>query len=344
MRTKIELESSCNRRPHARALSVLFLLLAACEAPADGYQTIEVASSAQPLWSLENERYWPDGTVPTCYKNGGGFGSSHLTTYAAAARDIVAAELESIPNTRIDFTGWELCPSPLPDGMFRFVLNRGTAGQSSTGYQESDAHTFAGAERELGVSWDTFVLHELTHVLGFKHEYDRADSPIHVGPYPEYECLDGPRPEADADEERRLTVYDPDSIASQTYCVRASTGRLSDMDKLGLEIAYYDGDGTQSIGGGYGLRIAGGTVIRSNDKAMFDWRRRGAATGAFGGWPRWTFGNVSYLAYDYPTSEMTEGVLTPLRVEFEDFRGRSHLATGSVMANTGLHTALIMTL
>lgn len=343
MRTNTEAGTLGSSRARARMSSLLLVLLAGCAAPTDD-ESYDVASTAQPLWSVTNEQYWPDGVVPTCYKNGGGFGSSYLTTYAMAARDIVEAEMESLPNTAIDFTGWELCPSTLPDGMYRFVLNRGSGGgSSSTGYQETDAHTFASSEQDLGVRWDSYVLHELTHVLGFKHEFDRADAPIHVGPYPEYDCLPGPSPDADADNERRLTIYDPDSVANQTYCVRARTGHLSELDKLGLEIAYYDGDGTQGVRGRHSLTIAGGVVIRSTDEVVFDWRQRGAADGAFSGDPVWTVGGTTFAGLDYPSSRLTKGVLTTVRAEFEDFRGRSHLATGKVKLDTGLHTALVMT-
>jgi hypothetical protein len=257
-----------------------------------------------------------------------------------AAKAIVESEIESIPNAAIDFQGWTECPSGTPPyGTYRFVVNRADGGRSSRGYVPDDAHTFAGGNLE-SEAWDTFVLHEMTHVLGFSHEFDRPDSPVNVYALDGggFACEDAPSVNEDTGQPfvgRELTIYDPTSIASQTYCAASSTGHLSRLDKLGLEIAYYNGSGSHAVGAIDSFLIDNAVLLREDSTIAVDWTLQGATEEAFLNPVMW-----HVLGFDVSIALFLPGfippsVVTSLTADFDDFKGRHHTASGNVLVDDG---------
>lgn len=323
------------------------LALAACAAPTDAEEDAadrpyddDVAVVQQGLWRDDGDAFWPEHTtIPVCFKpkttdTDTPISDADYAPKKAAARVALEATFEHIPNVDIDFGGFAECPSTLPSGTYKFLIywepDHWGGGTSSVGFLASGTnHTYANGHTALGNSWDTLVTHEAAHVLGFSHEFSRPDG--------SGQCDTGIP--ATGDSGTLFTVNDLHSITSKTYCGEWIPG-LSDRDKLGLEIAYYDGNHIQRVGGQREILTGGGFLVRADDSIVTDWTRRGAAAGAFTGTPSWhTPSNRTGIGF--PASLLRTGVSTLVEGTFVDHFGRSHLATGNVTVNTGLHTAIV---
>lgn len=334
----------------ARVAQVAPLLaLVACMSEPTAYD-IELDRKASALSTRSSVTFWPNGEIPVCFSPGYAF---NVPTHAgfmeriAAAQAVIESEIETIPNTQINFIGWETCPNDvedMPDNMVRFVLNKKTGGgNSSIGYRSTgDNHAYLYTESyDMGAEWDTLVLHEMTHVLGFRHEYDRLDAPV--------DDCEPEDPEHPATDGKELTVYDHDSITNKTYCgsetmnsASSKLGRLTAMDKLGIEMAYYDGNGLQPVAAKHGLLVDDGVLTHDDDDIVTNWSKRGAAPDAFPDLVSWHIvGESPYVDIGFPADRLEPGVPTLLQGEFEDFLGRAHAAFGSVVVDNARYAALV---
>lgn len=367
------------RAAHQRIVAVLgatALVAAAsgCEVPVEGADG-SVASFEQALW-LSRENFWPNGSIPVC------FGAEHWTRIdgnlwpepvptgsalwlerTAHIRELLETEYEGIPNAAIDFHGWDACPEAevgtftgglritvREDGAFTWAFrhctpemyygdsdNNGSAGPciKNSGYTaQYEAHVSTSKDGYAwGFHYDGAMLHEVGHALSFPHEFDRSDAEP---------CGDEDPGTATG---RWLTVYDAGSVMNDTYC--NTSGKLTELDKLGLEIVYASKFTNHPVSGHVSFKLGDGVLLlRKDDAVVTGWTARGAVAGAYeNGTATWYRNGVSQgSSLEYDATRLPAGT-SQMRATYRDFRGRQHsTVTESFMVDEGLHTAILMTL
>ena len=333
--------------------------------------TEPVAGVTQALWStteLGAPDYWPDGRVQTCFWPGAGYTASHPDYVArtTAARTVIQRELNSIEDSSLMFVGWQNCPSSNPrPGWFRITLINSSAAQAGTspaGYNASGetVSTFYAGSYPLGAAWDTVVLHEIVHALGFDHELRRTDGNTiftSAGCVPGTNGVDGdPNNPWDG---IRFTQYDPMSIENGTYC--HWNGKLSALDRLGIAIVYPRSNSPSAmeqkvqVVDGYPIVTGTGFILRGDDPGHYapDWIARGGHADAFGGiapdkdirwrfapWGRSVPGDTIYGALEVPTDFVWSSYL--ISGQFSDFLNREYLLSATtVTVDDSRHTAVL---
>jgi prepilin-type processing-associated H-X9-DG protein len=348
---------------HTRATSLCVLLTCAAltgcaldaQTPAQPAGSPSVQQQA--LWATSANVLWADGRVPVCFQPRS---PEHETDddylrMIDRYRTLTESVFETLPNTKIDFYGWQKCRDgalgSLP-GELRVIVNPNGNGnwaarhcELGAEYPLGDKTTCYGgagyrADRESAVlvngigydwgdPWDTAVLHEMAHILGFHHEQGRIDN-------------DDPscRPEDPTDDGLFVTTFDTGSILNGTYCGNW-TPLLSPMDEVGLEITYYGGGFEQGVDGLTSLHVNGSLLVRRNDAIVTDWTLRGASPEAYTGTVRFTRAGTTRAAMSYPASLLPSGTST-IAGSFVDLFGRTHtLESGRFSVDDRKHAALL---
>lgn len=332
----------------------------------DANADAEVGRSEQYLWSTTRygaPRYWPDGEVPTCFSPGTGFvdTSPDYTDHVAAAAAALR-QYNDIPDSAVNFTGLGQCQSEAPvAGGYRVIIHNilGGGGQSPQGYLGETSEVATNINLyALGADWNTAILHEAAHALGFDHELRRHEG-MTVYVDPASGCESGVNG-VDGDPDvpwpgMRFTAYDPASIMNGTYC--HWSGELSRLDKLGLEIVY-PASFAQGIGieAGHAMRTPSGFVVRRDDDGYLtsEWLARGASHEAFARaasgykstWTAWSQQTDAFSSetgdLTYPLADLERG-RNLIVGNFNDFREREHrMIETAVVVDDSLHTAILM--
>lgn len=327
----------------------------------------------QPMWSNDvGIEYWPSGELEVCFQPYSQADYDSSTWYAeqtARIQTVVEAAYESIPGVDLDFTGWNDCDDwdtfqvGTKPGKVR-VLVRTVSQASNFAYRqaqypadiESPGSTYANSlsgyneEREsvIGTArnsyslWDGFdagILHEFGHLLGFSHEFNRADN---TGT-----CETG---EGNDSSGRFFTIYDDDSIMSQTYC--GGRPSLTLLDELGVEIVYPTGSPLNQLAGTVHFTSPGGLVFREDGTFTTDWIARGALPEAFdddGDNVAWQYLDGSgwhsgATGLDFPVDNLPAPTqTTAVQAYFYDFAGRLHwIPPTSVVPSNSAHAAVVL--
>jgi hypothetical protein len=354
--------------------------LLACAPPEVEEAPPEIAELKDALWADPRfAAYWPNGVIPVCVSRRPDWDlvEPALSTWDAVkwarfdaavahTRQVVEDAFEHLPNVKVDFTGWQRC-SDVPNeqlgnlpGTLRLVIQIDkppeTAGPSYpvfrqcapghsarpydcsganiTGYSTTtepivflhDRYAKVGSEK-----WAVGALHEFGHALGFSHELDRDDNQLG-----QLECPDHAKENMNSGD--YLTRYDQDSIMNATYC--HMNPALSELDELGLEIAYPDRL-TAPFRGEHSFTVAAGLLVRADDHLVPEWLLRGADTLAFDGEPTWASGLISQAGWRFPALRVAGGTAT---LEYDDYRQRTHRTAQFVEIDDAAHTALLLAL
>lgn len=337
------------------------LIIVSCSPSMESQGAEPIARLESALWASTSTDFWPDGEVPMCFhaRELSDIGTQAYEEQTAQFRAVAEAAFEGIPSAQIDLVGWSECSNRTIGsypGQLRVIVNPasstsvwfsrhcpyGTAiGDTGScgggaGYRDDlESLVFVkGAYYSWGNNWDTVVLHEMAHVLGFKHEWDRTDrdgvcNEASSGPSGDY-----------------LTIYDPESITLRSYC--GYVPELSELDELGLEIVY-PATFSHALRSPRSMPFQGGLAVWEDEILIGDWVWRGAAADAFavsGGQPisRWYQGTTQIESgtLELSATELAQGSYT-ISGEYEDFLGREHeVVPTSVAVSDGAVTSVIM--
>jgi hypothetical protein len=339
-----------------------------------------VSVTHEALWTLNGISFWPNGTVPVCfqprYDHSGvsELGTANYNLQTARIQSVIETFFEHRAGIAIDFTGWGTCPgptvrhsrvgSPPTKGLVPANLGQTFAGglkimiqcdeefESAWYGWANDGWGYPGATGQRifwtaqsgyawGLEWDSAVVHETLHSLGFAHEWDRSDYTEICDTNPKH-----PNGTYDPSTGTRWTKYDQASEMNETYC-GDWTPRLSDMDMIGLAITYPDGSAIP-VRGANDFETSAGLIVRRDDTLLTAWTKGGALDSAvFGTTPIWyqIVNGVATLlpaGNTQPVSNLS-GSGGDIRGAFRDTANRSKiLATTTVQVDDALHTALLM--
>jgi hypothetical protein len=130
-----------------------------------------------------------------------------------------------------------------------------------------------------------------------------------------------------------------------TYCLDRFD--LSSLDRLGMSIAYPDGQG-ESLSVTNSFELGDGTFLSfSNAFAAHRWMVEGAAEGAFAQAPRWRrlpagWGSSVSTFAPFPALLFPGGSsVVGLQVEVKDFRNRLHVVETTIDVDNSKATAII---
>ncbi len=172
-------------------------------------------------------------------------------------------------------------------------------------------------------------LHESGHTLGFLHEHVRSDTACGSDTGPDKQLL---------------TPYDALSVMHYVLCDSPGNGDdtgLSDLDELGVEIAYPKSPQTPIAARG-GMAYSGGVVFRTDQGGSLQpaWFARGALSSVFGSF-RWTLGSsvTSDLLRAIGGSLGSSPVLATM--QFTDPFGRSRTGSTQVRTSNSAHAAMV---
>jgi len=183
-----------------------------------------VASRSDTLFYQHHTSLWrgEKGVVPVCF----------VDSTLSADWQFVKAKLDSTWGSAGDltFTGFSLCPATGSFVRIRLVQSTGTGGGQTLGLG-TDAirrtNTWSVSIDKPANNlpyYEYLIVHEFGHVLGFPHEYDRADSTLTT-------CTGYAAGEFS-------TGFDPESIMTSLYCNRPLRTDLSSGDKQGVATVY----------------------------------------------------------------------------------------------------------
>lgn len=227
-----QLRNRMNRLTALAALTVCAGAPACADVGAEDPQ--ELASPELALW--QNGKLWPKGQVPVCWsiatKPPGAAPLGKLTAAEKTRVQQIAANSWPVV-ANVDFTGWADCPSEAPKDKVELVIEDGEGGatESATGglgWPGSGGRIRFFLATKRADFWDSFIPHELAHVLGFDHEQGRDGFPNLGG-----DCGPGTSKVGDT----LGTPPDPQSITASTgYCTE--NAGLSHWDIVGAQNAY----------------------------------------------------------------------------------------------------------
>jgi hypothetical protein len=349
------------------------VLLSGCYAsPGSNDDEDSVQGESEGLFIEKASDLWSSADpIPVCFQPTADVWNNNQAAYAAkkaTMRKWVESAYEGLPNVDINFTGWSECPN-----FAKFVngdegSDKIEIGINAVGGAQSNGHNWIQAGLQTAATW---LNHEVLHTLGFyAHEHQRTDSTGSVGTWSEYTstpltCVDqivyhvNPdgslgKTACNPDFTRQdtagiyLTKYDFWSILNGTNYCHCRDG-LSDLDKLGLEMAYPTTASLTNIPihTDYGFRTGPHSVVAFKNLVLHDdWFSRGALPPAFGaaGGVQWkaapTFGAGVFdggAGWHCGTSGTYRG-------EWADFVGRQRRTEElAVDISASRATALLMT-
>ena len=204
--------------------------------------------------------FWTFGIVPVCigYRTDDApYSALYLSatdTLRQRVQQLVEAHYETVAFSHINFIGWDDCPDPNVGtftGGLRVIVQPREGRMGFTHCDPGDGPLFEGCgadapgatyTREATMivtttnydthKWDSTVLHEFGHALGFEHEFEHGD-------FNGY-CDNNNDFRNDADPlgvpVTQLSTYDEESIMNATYC--HYNRELSDLDRVGLAEIY----------------------------------------------------------------------------------------------------------
>jgi hypothetical protein len=190
-----------------------------------------------------------------------------------------------------------------------------------------------------GDVFQSYLLHEIGHILGFSHEFDNPSFVDSCDDSPTLLTYDG----------FILTPPDYQSILAATYC--GNRPYISRADRLGLSITYHDGM-TEDVHFSNAFEMGdGGYVGFPTAQASHRWLAEGAEREAFAASPIIGLPILSWqLDLGSPTQvtsfdpfPVPVGVHT-LQARAFDFRNRLHTATGVIEVNASKATAIVVAL
>lgn len=294
-----------------------------------------VASTTQPLWTINGINFWPNGNVPVCFQprlNIAGtdeYGTAAYNLQTARIRSVIEAAYESIPGASINFTGWGRCPGPsvahsrdtstspsksLNPPYFGQVFAGGlkimiqcdepNGGELAAYGWQTVGSGYPGASAER-VFWTSQSYYAWGAAWDTQVEHEALHA---LGFQHEFDRDDRTQFCTNEQSDRgpaagtRWTPYDQASVTNAGYC-RVGTYQgdwepgLTDYDMLGLAIVYPNG-ASIPVRSQLGVVTSSGLVVRMDDNLISDWTQRGAPdTAIFASTPQWTerFGGVTYV-------------------------------------------------
>lgn len=229
-----------NSKP-ALLFSLALLTITGCVAEPSDLDEID----GEPKELYRTGSKWPGGWVPVCWSSAS-TSRADFATWAPRVRADVENSWMRV--ARVEFAGWGSCGSNT-NGVVVVNLDNSTNANAGIGYNASGPVTVnLGTARS---DFDTAVLHEFGHVLGYEHEMVRPDFSDTGGGCSESDVSGG-----------NAFGTDPDInsiMASTNYCNNNTA--LSPWDVAGVQRDYGRKAPGSVVGlGGRCVNIKGGTT------------------------------------------------------------------------------------
>lgn len=354
--------------------AALTLLDAGCVKPAPDEEVTEVTqgelAAVDPNWL--RTRLWPNG-VKVCFTSPD---NADLTTAQRnqvnqAKTDAISALQETwAASSALTFTNVGDCPTTIPSGTLKIALEwykpDGPGNKDGGIRQGGWCGTGIGAwciVEANDINWvKPIAVHEVGHALGIPHEHQRANAagtswevplcPEERAIYDREVADGGTSGDRQWDKSYwKLTTYDPDSVMN--YCSaktggrRAGDYRLTDRDKLGIEMLYprfWTSPAFRDLTVACGtscFNTGSGPVARSNGSVTLGWTARGALDLR----PTWSTPSGGFQAQYLPVSRLTADYVT--NPVLQDRLGRTHWGKNSppgqrVITSNSKHTAILV--
>lgn len=318
----------------------------------------EVAVETAPLYASLDENVWSSNTINLCFQpfDQASYDDPNWASVTSHIRTTIESAYEAPPAIGLSLGSWGLCPrwnefkvgnQSLATVEVLVWMNPPNDDYSATRYCDAGtpiafpfgdeckrptrtSHHVVLATSPEYWAFDTAILHEFAHVLGFSHEFTRDD----------WDGVCNPDGDDSGDNagDIKLTPYDPDSILNGTYC--GTPTELSELDKLGFEIAY-PASTVHALAATGSFVLGDGTILARKTSIVTDeWTARGAHADALsvGTWT--SEGNAAGSGDIKAATTLASSTPSYVVKAFTDYFGRAHAAEGDLVVNNKLHAAI----